>query len=763
MRQVDQPVSKDNIKELRFSRVIWGVISAAFLLASTMLYHLHTYNNPIAKDISENLYVDNLATGTKSTKDAKIYYDETKQIFNDAAMNMCKWVSNDDDVMEYIKCEDRYPEKVVKVLGMIWDANTDVLSFSRRKGTDDIGLVNKRNILRVIASVYDPLGLISPVLLKSKLLLQELWKLKIDWDEEIPTEYKKRWDKYRKDLLLIDEICVKRCINVENYGVNNKHELFTFTDASKDAYAAVVYLKISNERQSYINLVFSKSRIAPIKGKLTIPRLELMGVVIGCRVSNFVAKQLNIETIKQFIFTDSMCAIEWCRTEKMLARFISDRVKEIREGGINIAYVKADENPADIASRGQMAYKLQHNDLWWHGPRWMLDDINQSSKFTYELTEEASKMVATEIRGNKVLHEVSMVSDGSQSVESPGNMKEEKFSSHIKLIRVTAWCCRFINNVKGTKIIKGYLSPKEISEACDRWTRFIQLKHFHDVIDSSESGKNNSIKINLGVYKDKWGILRCGGRFPLESKHPILLPKKCHYTNLIITRYHRKVIHSGVSQTLAAIRDDYWIIQGRSAVRKVIRQCLICIHWEGSPFKTPKMASLPNFIVSAGNPPFTYVGLDYLGPLYVKDEQTAKRKNWVCLFTCLNVRAIHLELVEDMSSNSFLCCMRRFIGRRGTPKLVISDNASQIRSGASVIDKIWMNSTNMEDIQSFVSNKGIQWKYIVDYAPWTGGFYERMVGMTKRALKKSLGKSNANGIELRTLLVEIEAMLNTRP
>ena len=198
-------------------------------------------------------------------------------------------------------------------------------------------------------------------------------------------------------------------------------------------------------------------------------------------------------------------------------------------------------------------------------------------------------------------------------------------------------------------------------------------------------------------------------------------------------------------------------------MRKVIRQCLICIHWEGAPFKTPLFAPIPEYILYANIPPFTYVGVDCLGPLFIKDNADDRRKNWVCLFTCLSIRAVHLELVESMKTTNFPLCLRRFIARRGTPGLAISDNASQIKLVDNVMQQVWMETTKNVDVQSFVSNQGITWNYIIEYAPWKGGFYERLVGMAKRALRKSLGRCCITCAELRTLLAEIEAMLNSRP
>ena len=169
--------------------------------------------------------------------------------------------------------------------------------------------------------------------------------------------------------------------------------------------------------------------------------------------------------------------------------------------------------------------------------------------------------------------------------------------------------------------------------------------------------------------------------------------------------------------------------------------------------------------------PFEYTGLDYFGPLYIKhfspeseqSNQFATKKVWVCLFTCLAIRAIHLELIEDMSAEEFLFCLRRFIARRGTPKEIISDNAKQFKTASTVLNNVWSSVLSCDQVHDYAANQGIQWKFIVDLAPWMGGFYERLVGLTKRALRKTIGNRCLTEKQLVTVLVEVETIVNSRP
>ena len=189
--------------------------------------------------------------------------------------------------------------------------------------------------------------------------------------------------------------------------------------------------------------MLSKSRLSPIKQNLTIPRLELLGVLIGCRITKYVADHLGVRVDKQLIFTDSECVIEWYKSGKDLKRFVRDRIKEIRSYDVNIGYVSSTDNPADIASRGQRAEKLKNNTLWWLGPEWIRREEKDWHNTTYTLTDEIRSLIINEESGPKILYETGLLSDVQDKISnSPLQISEDRFSSLLKQIRVTAWCLR---------------------------------------------------------------------------------------------------------------------------------------------------------------------------------------------------------------------------------------------------------------------------------------------------------------------------------
>ena len=252
--------------------------------------------------------------------------------------------------------------------------------------------------------------------------------------------------------------------------------------------------------------------------------------------------------------------------------------------------------------------------MWWQGPEWLLLAEPNWPHLTYTLNYEIRSAMMNEESGSKLLLETGLLLDAKAKIEieSPFQINELKFSSHSKLIRTTAWCLRLVYNMqKETAAQMGVLTVDELRESENLWVKTIQKIHFSDVLIAVEVDKKNQMKLQLGIYKDNNGVLRCAGRLVNLPVHPKLLPNSSILAKLCIVKCHRRILHAGLPQTLAEVRREYWIPQGREKVRKILRGCLICIHWEGVPFKTPYFASLLTFIMSDEIPPFTFTGFDY--------------------------------------------------------------------------------------------------------------------------------------------------------
>ena len=220
---------------------------------------------------------------------------------------------------------------------------------------------------------------------------------------------------------------------------------------------------------------------------------------------------------------------------------------------------------------------------------------------------------------------------------------------------------------------------------------------------------------------------------------------------------HGETKHSVTTDTLSTLRENYWILKGRQTVKKIINSCVVCNKLEGLPYSSTVPPDLPYFRTSEDTP-FCHTGIDFAGPLYAKGCNGSE-KAYICLFTCCSTRAVHLELTPDLSVNSFLLSFRRFVGRRGLPITLVSDNAKTFRTSSKEI----LNITRSSEVNDYLSSRKVTWKFIVERAPWWGGFYERLVRSVKRSLKKSLGRSSLTYDQLATLIVEIEGIINSRP
>lgn len=236
---------------------------------------------------------------------------------------------------------------------------------------------------------------------------------------------------------------------------------------------------------------------------------------------------------------------------------------------------------------------------------------------------------------------------------------------------------------------------------------------------------------------------------PYDTKHPILLPRECEYTTRVIRETHEKSYHVGIPHTLSILRQKYWIPKGRAQVQKVVRRCPQCVKHGGGPYKLPATPALPPERVKY-NAPFAFMGMDYFGPMMVKAEN-GKEKRWICLFTCLVVRAIHLEVVKALTAEECLLALRRFVASRGVPTLILSDNALQFKLTSELLTS------------TFCVENEIKWRFIPQLAPWHGGVYERLVGVVKNCVKRTLCKHLLGDSALQTVIKEVEAVVNTRP
>ena len=358
-----------------------------------------------AENIRQNIYVDNVVTGTNSVHEALGFYSESKKIFEGAAMNLRDWTSNSKEVLDKIPLYDQANRRKKKILGLLWHVEEDIMTVTYHMSNNMT--LSKRTVLSEIASIYDPLGLFSPVTLQGKLFLQTLWNKKMSWDQHLSEQDKTQWNVISQDLKEIPSHRFPRYIGL-NQNKEIKYQLLVFCDASKCAYAAAVYLRQElQEKGCKVDLIFSKTRLVPNK-QITIPRLELLTATIGVRCIKFVQKELKLELTQKHIWIDSQCVINWINSKRALGTFVENRVKEIKQDKhLKVHYISTTENPADIASRGMRSIELKNSKLWWHGPNWLTQSNQEWPEWQHDLSEkqkqEAQSQTETEYRKSQVM------------------------------------------------------------------------------------------------------------------------------------------------------------------------------------------------------------------------------------------------------------------------------------------------------------------------------------------------------------------------
>lgn len=309
--------------------------------------------------------------------------------------------------------------------------------------------------------MYDLLGLFSPVTSRGKLFLQDLWNKRFSWDEHLPAEEQAQWTLINKDLKVLET-----CKFPKHIGLSQTHDimyrLIGFSDASKRAYATVLYLLQTSRSGCKAYIVFSKVRLAPTK-EITIPRLELLGALISTRCMEFVSSQLHLPIFQKYLWVDSQCVLSWIRSTKLLTSFVENRVKEIRgHQDIIFNYIPSKENPADIASRGISMDDLLNNQLWWVGPNWLIQSSETWPVWNCTLMEETEKHIQSEYKklsqhceSNLVVGEDALrgLKRDTFEMNAPFSIDIKRFSSVTRLLRVTSLASRFVSILRKRKKI----------------------------------------------------------------------------------------------------------------------------------------------------------------------------------------------------------------------------------------------------------------------------------------------------------------------
>lgn len=763
----------DEIKDYELLTVTFGTAAAPYLAVRTLHQVAYDFGAqyPLANERVLNcFYMDDLMTGCSTVQEGYEIFKEMQELLDQGGFKLQKWNSNDKDLLQQITVDTEKEEhtreinevesetdrkeieikldSTIKVLGLTWSRSEDMFQYAVQL-SPMTGPETKRKIVSEIARLFDPLGWVAPSVILAKMFIQKLWLAGVSWDEPISNELINEWNTYRAEFAKFSEIQIPRWLGTRND--DRTVELHGFSDASRSAYAAVVYVRIVDSTNNVkTSLVAAKTRVAPVK-QISIPRLELCGAVLLTRLLVETSEVLNVQKNNVHAWTDSTIVLAWLNSHPSRWKtFVGNRVSEIVTTleSSQWSHVSSIQNPADCASRRVLPASLAENDLWFSGP-----SLLREQEVPYNRPKELRTNEEESIRSH--LGEVS------------NDDLFQKYSSLQKLLRVIAYCRRWLNKAtKGTQ----YLGKVELDEALQCCIRKAQMEGFPEEYKELEQRKPVSCKGSklriLCPYIDDKGIIRLAGRLKNsgleeQTKTPIVMPHDSPLTKLLVAEAHNETLHGGLQLMLNFLRSAYWVIGAKSLVKQHIRKCITCVK-NSAPTHNQFMGSLPSVRCTPARP-FLNSGVDYAGPIKIrttKGRGHRSYKGYICLFICMSTRAVHLEVVSDMTSQAFIAAFRRFVARRGKCTNLWSDNGTNFVGAAKELKEL---SSIQPAITEQLEKNGTEWHFIPPRAPNFGGLWEAAVKSTKHHLKRAIGEMTLTYEEMSTLLAQIEACLNSRP
>lgn len=725
------------------------------------------------KFITHNFYVDDGLISVDSVKEALDLVTKTRTACQKGNLRLHKFVSNSTALLKGIPKSEHAIQPEInlieseatlhRTLGIRWNTLKDTFEYRLDLGTQEL---TRRSILSVLSSVFDPLGLLAPVIIKGKLILQKCCREKLSWNDKLSPELCSQWLSWTKSLQRVKILDFPRCYKPMDFGKVTKVELHCFSDASTEAYGACIFIRLVNDHQQVsTNMVLAKARVAP-SNVTTIPRLELQAAVLSAVLSNFVHQQLhNITIRKMYFYTDSQVVVGYINNDaKRFLTYVSNRVQKIRDltDPKDWYYIPTKQNPADHASRGLSVEQLLAS-TWINGPPFLLLEPLVLPEQPRHLTLQELGTQTNEVKAEPK----TCMKTHTTSVDIIDRLNN--FSTWYKIVKFI----KTLEEYKRKRVNRDSLDHVSATKMAGYTViRLLQQKHFAEEITRLKlkgALKDKSTLSKLNPYLDPDGLLRVGGRLgnsrylEYEEKHPVILPKKAHITSLVIRHHHHKSAHQGRRSTLGQLRlHGYWILGAHSAVSTAINDCVICRELRGK-LQGQQMASLPAKRCEE-SPPFTYVGCDIFGPFTVR-ERRSELKRYGAIFTCMASKAIHIELIDDMTTDAFINTLRCIIAIRGPIRQIHTDRGTNFIGAANELHKLLHPKLGDPAVASYAAKNNIQFVTNIPYASHMGGVWERQIRSIRTVLCGLL-KTHSNRLDtssLRTLLYEVMTIINCRP
>ncbi|XP_060808788.1 uncharacterized protein LOC106133502 isoform X2 [Amyelois transitella] len=682
LRFLWKPSSSDSssqltIKEYRMSTVIFGASCSPFIAQFVKNKNAKSFAEKYPKAVDAILYdhyMDDYVGSLDSITEAAQLAHDIVNIHSAACMEMRGWTSNDRAALNMVNTNLQAAQMLdvnssvscdVKVLGVEWNPSVDQLGF-RDPGFCFPITLTKREVLSMLMKVYDPLGLLGPIVVKGRILFQQTWRSGIDWDTYLPTSEVNKWTAWYRELTNAVTIKIPRWYASAEGSEPLQRDLHIFVDASEQAYACVAYWRFKYKNETIkVALICSKARVSPLK-PTSIPRLELQAALIGSRLALAIQEGHRKKPDNIYYWTDSMIVLGWLRSDaRSFKPFVAHRVAEICENSNieNWQWVPSEFNVADDITRSEHI-NFDSSHRWFTGPSFLLDSPenwpSKPTKFppnSSELKSQPAESIAV----------VALI-----SLPQPVTADINRFSNWLRLLRATArahqaaeyfrnfLACR--QNSKITKVLRFSsatttalppLTADHIKAAERHILQRAQMDCFAEelyaISNSLPLTRRSRLKKMSPVLKGR--LLHMSGRIKAaegidpETRSPVLLDGHHPAVRLLIQSYHEKAVHANNALVINEIRQRFWIVGLRNTIRSIVNKCILCRIRKAQPMN-PIMGDLPPQRLAHHQRPFTYTGIDYFGPITVTIGRRHE-KRYVALLTCLTCRALHLELLAE--------------------------------------------------------------------------------------------------------------------
>ncbi|XP_042627909.1 uncharacterized protein LOC109062537 [Cyprinus carpio] len=665
--------------------------------------------------------------------------DQLQSVLAGGGFELRQWASNTPSTISHLPVasrSDSAEQWIAKgnainhesVLGLQWNCETDTLSYKLR--AVECREVTMRNIYKVLASQYDPLGYIIPYTTRAKVIVQRLWEKKRDWDDpKLPENLVNEWNRWAGELSNLQKIVLPRCYcSAPKDDVSSQREIHIFCDASESAYGSVAYLRTEDQKgEVEITFIVARSRVAP-KKRLSIPRLELCAALTGAQLAKILQNELTLPIHQVFIWSDSTTVLTWIKSESCRFKvFVGTRITEIQDltSCCEWCYVHSESNPADDITRGKRLAELGPQSRWNTGPTYL-----QLKSDQWPVPPPSCSIAGDELRNSTFCGLTNTVL--RLSIPDPS-----QFLTFQDLLTATV-------ESLGEHGIN--VSAEDFRQAEMAILQQAQGESFPSEMAQLTAGKplqTNSRLLCLAPELEAASkLLRIGGRLRRceeiepESMHLIVLDPRHPVTTLLIKDYDTKLFHPGPERILAEMRRKYWILRGREAIRRYKRKgCPVCQKFRKNP-QIPRMADLPPARLRLFKPAFYSTGIDCFGPYSIKIGRRSE-KRWGILFKCMTTRAVYIDLLPRLDTDSFLMALRRFIARRGKPFEVLCDQGTNFKGGEKELHRTYVEL--VPELQEQLASQQIIFRFNPPHAPHFGGCWEREICSLKQALQVTLG------------------------